>query len=216
MDYQRSLSARKIDRIQEEKVRELLIDTQMLLREIKVINPFAERLKIPNEVFKPLRTNDHYLQFIEAVTFYHQYQREVKTDSNGEKYIETTLEDIKAANYLLKDVLLSKSDELSGACRKFFERLKKHMKTENKSVFYASEIRTSFRINPRNLRHYLYQLKEYGMIKVVGGNKYRKGYEYEIIDMKEYEKLQGGIKTALDIALEKLTGNEGSRQSGQQ
>jgi len=205
MDYQRSLSAGKIDRIQEENARELLIDTQMLLREIKVINPFAERLKIPNEVFKPLRTNDHYLQFIEAVTFYHQLQREVKIDSNGEKYIETTLEDIKAANYLLKDVLLSKSDELSGACRKFFERLKKHLKTENTSVFYASEVRKEFRMNPENLKHYLRTLHKYNLVRIVGGNRYKKGYEYEIVDMAEYRKLQDGIKTALDIALEKLT-----------
>jgi DNA primase len=204
MDYQRLLSANKIDISEQKKKIESFKDMQLLLTNIKVVNPFAEQLKIPEEVFKPLRTNDHYLQFIEAVTFYHQYQREVKIDANGERYIETTLEDIKAANYLLKDVLLSKSDELSGACRKFFERLKKHLKAENKDVFYGSEIRKQFRMSPRTVSHYLYQLKQYGMIKIVGGNQYKNGYEYEIRDAEEYKELQQGIKTALDIALENV------------
>jgi DNA primase len=104
----------------------------------------------------------------------------------------------------LKDVLLSKSDELSGACRKFFERLKKHLKAENKDVFYGSEIRKQFRMSPRTVSHYLYQLKQYGMIKIVGGNQYKNGYEYEIRDAEEYKELQQGIKTALDIALENV------------
>ena len=56
-------------------------------------------LQIPKEVFKPRRTNAHYLAFIEAVTFYHQYQREKCHDTEtGEEFIETTLEDIKEAN----------------------------------------------------------------------------------------------------------------------
>jgi hypothetical protein len=137
MDYQRSLSAGKINKKEEENTIELFKDIQLLLQDIKIINPFAEQLKIPNEVFKPLRTNDHYLQFIEAVTFIHQHQRPIKKDANGNKYIETTLEDIKAANYLLKEVLLNKSDELNGACRSFFERLKNHLKEEKKTIFYV-------------------------------------------------------------------------------
>ena len=42
---------------------------------MQIRNPFAEMLHIPKEVFKPRRTNAHYLAFIE-MTFYHQYQRE--------------------------------------------------------------------------------------------------------------------------------------------
>jgi hypothetical protein len=47
-----------------------------------VRNPFAESLHIPDEVFKPRRSNAHYLAFIEAVTFYHQYQREKQYDKD--------------------------------------------------------------------------------------------------------------------------------------
>ena len=70
MNYQRLISAGKINEEQEHKSRELLKDVQRVLKPIKVINPFAEYLELPQSVFKPRRTNSHYLQFIEAITFY--------------------------------------------------------------------------------------------------------------------------------------------------
>jgi hypothetical protein len=82
MEYQRKLSAGKIDTTQEYQVQELLKNTQRVLQPVQIRNPFAEQLKIPNEVFKPRRTNAHYLAFIEVVTFYHQYQR-VTRPENG-------------------------------------------------------------------------------------------------------------------------------------
>ncbi|PDS22624.1 hypothetical protein B0A78_11515, partial [Flavobacterium columnare NBRC 100251 = ATCC 23463] len=74
MFYQRQLSAGKVNYEAEVKARELLKNAQRLLKTISVRNPFAEFLTLPNSVFKPRRTNAHYLQFIEAITFYKQYQ----------------------------------------------------------------------------------------------------------------------------------------------
>jgi hypothetical protein len=85
MEYQRAASAGKIDKQQEEKAASLLRNCQRLLEPIKVVNPYAELLKIPKEVFKPRRTNNHYLQFIEVVTFYHQFQREKKADPGNRR-----------------------------------------------------------------------------------------------------------------------------------
>jgi len=74
------------------------------------------------------------LLFTETITYYHQYQRELKTDRDtGEQYIETTAEDIEAAFSLLETTLLKKSDELNDACRKFFEQLKAWLKQHNDS-----------------------------------------------------------------------------------
>jgi hypothetical protein len=75
MQYQRAASAGKINKHEEEQAANLLQNCQRLLEPIKIVNPFAELLQIPKEVFKPRRTNNHYLQFIEVVTFYHQHQR---------------------------------------------------------------------------------------------------------------------------------------------
>jgi len=74
MAYQRRASAGKINKEEEQSIKELFKNCQRILQPIKVVNPFAEQLKIPTAVFKPRRTNNHYLQFIEAVTFYHQWQ----------------------------------------------------------------------------------------------------------------------------------------------
>ena len=205
MEYQRRISAGEINQRLEEETKELFKDIQSILKPVNVRNPFAPQLKIPQEVFKPLRTNTHYLQFIECVTFYNQFQREVKTDNQtGEKYIETTIEDIEHANYLLKGVLLAKSDELNGACRKFFETLKKHIKQQGKQSFYANEIRAELRTNYATLKRHLLHLQRNGYVKVVGGDKFRKGYEYEIVNIEEYQMLQANIKTVLDEILAKI------------
>jgi DNA primase len=203
MDYQRRLSAGRIDRTREQFLKDSFRNMQMALHTISVRNPYAELLKIPEYVFKPLRTNSHYLAFIETVTFYNQYQREVKTDpASGERYIETTPEDIRWANLLLKDVLLAKSDELPRQVREFFEGIKYHEKTTQKESFYAKEIRQKLRLNPMTVNRYLRELETRGYIRKVGGNR-RSGFEYEILNWSEYSELQQGIKI-LDEILEKI------------
>lgn len=215
MEYQRRLSAGKVNSRQEEQLKEFFKDMQTVLKPIKIRNPYAQLLKLPQYVFKPLRTNAHYLAVIETITFYHQWQRHIKTcPDNGEKYIETTLEDIEWANRLLKEVLLAKSDELSGECRSFFERLKGWVTAQNKPSFYASQVREAFRMNPSNLKYYLIQLSRYGLVKTLGGNRYKNGYEYEISNYKDYEQLSQGIGNVLDQVLETIK-NKTSGQRGE-
>lgn len=203
MDYQRRLSAGKTDRVREQYLKDSFRNMQMVLRTISVRNPYAEMLKIPEYVFKPLRSNSHYLAFIETVTFYHQWQREVKTDPvSGERYIETTPEDIRWANLLLKDVLLAKSDELPRQVREFFEGVKYHVKVTGAESFYAREIRQKLRLNPMTVNRYLRDLEARGYIRKVGGNR-KSGFEYEVLNWSEYRDLQHGVKI-LDEILQKI------------
>ena len=66
---------------------------------------------------------------------------EERTDKqSGEIYIETTPEDIAEANALMKAVLLRKSDQLSGACRNYFERLKQHLNESKETSFTNRQI----------------------------------------------------------------------------
>lgn len=204
MNYQRRLSAGKVDTQEENTIRELLKNCQRILRPITVRNPFAEKLQIPKEVFKPRRTNNHYLAFIEAVTFYHQYQREQKADQQtGEVYIETTLEDIAAANKLMKEILLRKSDELTGACRNYFERLKNWLKEEAKTAFTNKQARVALRENHSNQKRYMLQLQQENMIRKSQGDR-KKGFYYEVVSMEEYETLRQDIADVLDTIFLKL------------
>lgn len=199
MEYQRRLSAGKVNSREENEMKEFFKDMQTVLKPIKVRNPYAELLKLPEYIFKPLRTNSHYLATIETITFYHQYQREIKTDRiTGERYIETTLEDIEWANILLKDVLLAKSDELPRAVREFFESLKRWIKKEKKENFFAKEVRERLRMYPMKVNRYMYELESRGFIRKTGGNR-KTGFEYEIYRWDDYEKLQAGTDVMNEV-----------------
>jgi DNA primase len=199
MEFQRKQKAGLINEQSQQESRQLLQNAQRLLQNIKVINPFALELRIPDLVFKKLRTNMHYLRLIEIVTLYHQQQREVKTDSTGGRYIETELSDIACANWLVKETLLRKSDELSGEMRSFFESVKTKAKRES---FYAKQIRETFRMNPMRVNRYLRMLEHMGYIQQTGGNR-KNGFEYQVKAWEEYEQLKTGINI-LDENLEKL------------
>lgn len=204
MNYQRKLSAGKIDLSEQWRIIELFQNVQRVLLPVTIRNPYAEHLQIPVEVFKPRRSNAHYLAFIEAVTFYHQYQREKKADQDtGEEYIETTLEDIEEANRLMKEVLIRKSDDLTGACRDYFERLKDWLKKEDKNTFTNKEVRQEFRLNASNQKRYMVELQSCYYIRKSKGNQ-AQGFRYEIISMEEYEQLKQGITGVLDEILGKL------------
>lgn len=204
MEYQRKKSAGKINTAREREVKKLMQNTQRILQPITVINPYAEKLKIPSEVFKPRRSNAHYLQSIEAITYYKQYQREQKTDEGtGEIYIETTLEDIAEANALMKEILLRKSDELSGASRNYFEELKTFLKNEKQTTFTNKEIRNKLRLAGTTVRRYHMELLQSGHIKLQEDKK-AKGYKYEVVSYEEYKELKNKIATVLDEILNKL------------
>ena len=204
MHYQRLLSAGKINSDEEIKTRLCLQNVQRVLQPVKVINPYAEFLKIPKEVFKPRRTNAHYIAFIEAITFYKQYQREQKIDPDtAEAYIETTLEDIEEANQLMKYILLRKSDELSGACRSYFEVIKQYVTSNNLKQFTNKELRAALRTQHSKQKKYMVELQQYGYVTKTEGDK-KKGYGYRIGSFEEYEVLQTRINTVLDEILESL------------
>lgn len=202
MEYQTKLSAGEINHDQERKVKQFFKNIQRVLKPITVINPYAKYIQLPEQVFKPRRTMTLLLSFIETITFYHQYQRQVKRDSNNNPFIETTIEDIEAAFSLLKDVLFSKSDELAKATRNFLEQLKQTLKQQKEESFTAKELRQQLRINPSNLKRYLIELERYGYIKG-NGNRYVK-YEYSITNYEEYNNLKSSIDKHLQAILEKI------------
>jgi DNA primase len=200
MEFQRKQKAGLINEQSQTESRQLLQNAQRLLQNIKVINPYALELRIPDLVFKKLRTNMHYLRLIEIVTLYHQQQREVKTDSTGQRYIETDLSDIACANWLVKETLLRKSDELSGEQREFFESIKS--KSDKENSFFAKDLRRTLRMHPMKLARYLVQLETRGYIKRTGGNR-KQGFEYQVNEWDDYKLLREGVDI-LDSKLEHL------------
>jgi DNA primase len=203
LDYQTKAAGGEINREAEHYTRKQLQHVQRVLMPVQVVNPYAKYIQLPEIVFKPRRTMTLLLAFIEAITFYHQYQRPVKRDAQGHPYVESTVGDLQAAFGLLKDVLFSKSDELTKASRSFLELLKVILKEQGKTSFHAREIRRELRIAPTTLKRHLSELERYGYLKVNRSARYGK-YEYSIADYAEYDQLKSAINQHLQAILDKI------------
>ncbi len=189
MNYQKELAHGSISREPQDHHKDLLKNTQRALKPVKVVNPLAKDLKLPNSVYNPRRTMSIYLSLIEVITFYNQYQRPQTKDEHGNLIVKTEIEDIEWANLLLKEVLLRKSDDLPGAVRSFLDKLKSTI--GSKRGFTSKEVRKALRIAPTTLKRYLKELEGNGNIKVKG-NRYT-GYEYKLLE-DDYEEVKSEIE----------------------
>jgi DNA primase len=203
LDYQTRAAGGEINREAEYHTRQRFQHIQRVLMPVQVINPYAKYIHLPEQVFKPRRTMTLLLAFIETITFYHQYQRTLKRDGQGNPYVESTIADIEAAFMLLGDALFSKSDELTKASRLFLELLKVVLKGQGKETFNTREIRMQLRLAPTTLKRHLVELQRYGYIKTQSGNRYTR-YEYTIADYTEYDKLKSAIDGHLQAILDKI------------
>lgn len=193
LDYQNQLAAGLIHTESIEQICLQIHNIQRILnKQIQVINPFQPQLKLPEYVFKKLRTNTHYITLIKAITFLHQYRREHKKDAQGRTYIETTLEDVALANELSKQSLLRKSDELGGQLRDFFEVLKTIVRSSGQTAFVAKAMRNKFRMHPMTFNRRIRELQSRSYIRQTGGNQ-KTGYEYEIVVWDDYRVLKKGL-----------------------
>lgn len=210
MEYQKKLKAGLIDDTKALITQEKLEHMQRVLNNapagrggFNILNPYAPLIELPKETLHPRRTLPLILNFIEVITFYHQYQRETQFfEETGELYIETHPSDIKWAFDLLKDVLFVKSDELSSSARSFYQWLCDFTK-EKDQTFYATTIREHIRIHPRTLNRHLKELTEYGFLKITGGNRHTTGYSYALAGRANNELIDS-ISKHLDEVMKKI------------
>ena len=81
---------------------------QRLLRPLRVVNPFGEKLTFLDDRTRTRRDHKKYHTLIRTLALLHQHQRPVKTMTERGKpveYVEVTLDDIAAANRLAHEVL---------------------------------------------------------------------------------------------------------------
>lgn len=202
LEYQGKVAAGLVNFRQYEENINLLKACQLLIEPMEVLIPFAQKLEIPPHVFKKMRTKNHYLTLIKSVTLWNQKQRKRTTDHEGNTYLLATLDDVEWANYLCKDSLLRKSDELGGKTRNFFESLKELIKLWNVKTFYAKDIRRHFRMHPMELQRRVNDLEARGLLRCVSRSN-KPGNEYEIIVWDDYEQLKSGIDL-MEANLQKL------------
>lgn len=205
MEYQRRVSAGLINESEIFKTQHQLKCLIASLKNIRVINPYATAISLPKDIAYPKKTLLLLLDFIEVITYFFQYQREQKVDEEtGELYIETHPDDITLAFDLLKDALFRCADELSASVRKFYTWLTEFLIQQDVKEFTGLDIRKAKSIHPRSLNRYLQELKLYNYIKVVGGNKHRGGYRYELLEFGNQNDKQQRIEISLQNTLKRI------------
>jgi DNA primase catalytic core len=127
---------------------------QRLLRPLKVLNPYADRLTFLSDKTRTRRDHEKYLTLIDTIALLHQYQRVLRTaQQDGEtiEYIEATLEDIGCANTLAHEVLGRSLDELPPQTRRVLARVVELVERECR----AQQVqRAAHRFSRREVREY--------------------------------------------------------------
>jgi hypothetical protein len=205
MEYQKKCKAGLINQSEITAIQRRLQCVIAAFKNTSIINPFAPLINLPDDVPHPRKTLLLLLNFIDTVTFFHQYQRENAVDEQtGELLIKTNPEDIELAFALLKNSLFRRADELSTTARGFYTWLQNFLKEAETKQFTAIDIRKAKRIHPRTLNRYLQELCLFHYLQITGGNKYREGYRYKITNLNEDNGLNISIENALQKTLENI------------
>ena len=191
INYQNEVSAGLVDKEESKRVVAFVQNCMRLLKPYEVINPYANKIKLPEEAHKIRRLNELYQSFVKQITLLNQYQR--KQDKQGR--LITEKEDLKIACEILFESILLKVDELDGSLRQFFERLKSYLKNKEQE-FTQREIRQGLNISKAQCSRFFNHLQEMEYItSKYSGNQRKVCYKVDYWD--NYAKVRATIKDNL-------------------
>ncbi|UYA60270.1 DNA primase, phage associated [Pectobacterium sp. F1-1] len=160
-------------------------NAQRLLRPLKVVNPYADRLTFLSDKTRTRRDHMKYLTLIQSIALLHQYQRAVKrVEHRGAviEYIEVAQSDIALANQLAHEVLGRTLDEMPPQTRKLLVLLREMVRdVAVRQALKAEEVRFSRRDVRATLRWGDTQLKVHlsRLLEMEYLVLYRRGLTYE-------------------------------------
>jgi energy-coupling factor transporter ATP-binding protein EcfA2 len=199
IDYQNQISAGMIDKQEQKQTREFLQNCIRLLKPMEVINPYAGKIKLPEEAHKIRRLNELYQSFVKQITLINQYQR--KTDNRGR--LISQKDDLQVALDILFESILLKVDELDGSLRQFYERLKGYVEKKDKNYeFTRFEVREATGVSKTQQHYYIQKLIELEYLQQRGYAN--RGYRYKIAYWDNITATRKRIKDYLQSQLDKL------------
>jgi hypothetical protein len=204
IQYQNQKASGQIDEAKEKQCTEFIQTLVNLLKSHDVINPYADKVHLPDEAHKIRRLNGLYQAFVKAITLMHQYQR--KKDNRGRLISEK--EDLQIAAEILFESILLKVDELDGSLRQFYERLKLYIKTKGNGhhesyEFGQREVRQSLHVSKTQLHRYLHDLEQLEYIRQSGGYANR-GFNYKVLYWDNVQVMRSKVKRHLQGQLDQL------------
>jgi DNA primase len=200
ISYQNQKASGKINASREKETTEFIQNCIRLLKPYEVINLFAEKLQLPEEVHQKRRLNQLFQSIVKQVTLLKQYQR--KQDAQGRLIAEK--EDVKDAIDILFESILLKMDELDGSVRQFFEWIKQMVEAKkNKDYeFTRFEAMQATGLKKTQLQHNLNKLVQLEYLKQFGFMN--KGFKYKIAHWDNMQTVRAKLKDFLNNQLDKL------------
>ncbi len=201
IDYQNKRASGSISKEDEKRVQRFVQNCIRMLKPYEVINPYATKIKLPEEAHKIRRLNELYQSFVRQITLLNQYQR--KKDRQGR--LITDKEDLQTACDILFESIVLKVDELDGSLRQFFERLKDYVNNRKSETddFTQREIRQTFNISKAQCSRNFNRLQSMEYITSRYSNNQRK-VSYKIDYWDNYAKLRAKIKDDLTNQINEL------------
>jgi hypothetical protein len=187
---QKTLEGQK-EKVLQDKTRRKHQNIHRLLNEVTVSIPFVNEIHFPSKWTRTRRDLPRFLNLIEAVTFLHQHQRELKQNEEG-FYIESTIKDYKIAYDVAKDIFGDSLSELMKLERDFYNSLKKMVQEKEILSFQRRQVRDYTGIPDHLVRRYLETLvgMEYLLI-LEGKNGVRFEYKLNPEPLEQKEIIQG-------------------------
>ena len=202
-------------------------NAQRLIRPLKVVNPWAERLTFLDEQTRTRRDHRKYLALIRTIALLHQHQRPVRQlprpgGPRGEPpggdgpggdplaYIEATLEDIAAANRLAHAVLGTTLDELPPQTRRLLGLVRPLVATRAEAEgvkpcevrFTRREVRTATGWSDTQLKVHFARLVEleYLIVRRAAAGRHASLFVYELAYDGEGEDGSPFVMGLIDVA----------------
>jgi len=199
IQYQNNEAAGLIQKAEQKKVKQFMQNCLRMLRPYQVINPYANKIQLPEEAHKIRRLNELYQCFVRQITLLNQYQR--KTDKQGRLITEKA--DLQTACDILFESILLKVDELDGSLRQFYEKLKAFVQKKGKDYeFNRFELRKELGLSKSQQHYYISRLVQLEYLQQRGFAN--RGYRYKIAHWDNMAALRARIKDSLQNQLNAL------------
>ena len=201
IDYQSKLAAGIIKKEDEIHAKEFIQNCVRMLKPYKVVNPYADKIKLPQQAHKIRRLHELFLCFVRQITLINQYQR--RKDTEGR--LITEKEDLETAIEIMFNSILLKVDELDGSLRQFYEDLKQYIKTKpnpENYEFIQREIRFALFKSKSQLQRYINTLLELEYIQQTA--IHGKGNRYKILWWDNFEASRENLKKYLKEQVENI------------
>jgi DNA primase len=199
ISHQNNRAAGGADEKQERETESFIQNCVRLLQPCPVINPYANKVKLPEEAHKIRRLNEMYQSIVRQLTILSQYQRQ----KDGQGRLITQKEDLQTACEILFESILLKVDELDGSLRQFYEQLKGFVQQKGRDYeFSRFEVRAATGVSKSQQHRYLQQLIGLEYVRQFGFAN--RGFKYRIAHWDNMAALRTRIKDSLETQLQSL------------